>query len=320
MRIWCNAKFPPAVIEKLRAGLTGHELVLSAVATANNLTGGVHDPALASCVVAFGQPDPRQVIDTPAVKWVSLTSAGYTRYDTPEFKDAIKARGGAFTNASSVYNEPCAQHLLAMMLAFSRQLPAAMRVQPSKSWPYDTLRYETFLLKNQTVIFYGFGAIGQRLAQMLAPFSMNLIAVRRKLSEFPGVKVITFDQADALLKTADHVVNTLPEADGTDEFFNADRFGKFKHGSHFYNIGRGTTVDQQALLTMLETHRLAGAYLDVTMPEPLPLDSPLWTAPHCCITPHIGGGHINEFERQVDHFAENVRRYTSGQLLLDRIV
>ena len=93
-----------------------------------------------------------------------------------------------------------------------------------------------------------------------------------------------------------------------------------KPGAVFYNIGRGTTVDQDALGEALRSGRLRAAYLDVTDPEPLPPEHPLWTTPNCVITPHTAGGHDNEWTRLVQHFLANLRRHEAGQPLLDRVI
>ncbi len=319
--VWCNANFASEHVDKLRQGLGRHDLILPTKVAATNLVAGEPDPSLAQASIAFGQPDPDQVNSLPGVKWVHLTSAGYTRYDTPAFRDAMKSRGGVITNSSSVYDEPCAQHLLAMMLSFSRQLPECRIDQSTdKSWVYKQTRYETFLLQGQTVILYGFGAIGRRLVEMLAPFGMNIIAAKRHPAVYEGVSVVTPAEADTLLHTADHVINVLPASSETENYFHVERLNKLKPGAHFYNIGRGTTVDQFALMVELETKRIRGAYLDVTSPEPLPPDSPLWTAPNCHITPHIAGGHANEFDRLIAHFLENFARFTSGKPMNDRIL
>ncbi len=319
--VWCNANYAAEYVDKLRQGLGQHQLILPTKVAATNLVAGEPDPTLERATIAFGQPDPQQVISLPNLKWLHLNSAGYTRYDTPEFKNAMRSRGTVVTNASGVYDEPCAQHLLAMMLGFSRQLPECRIDQfTDRSWVYKQTRYETFLLQGQTILIYGFGAIGRRLVEMLAPFRMNLIAVKRNPTPHEGVKVVTPSEADALLHTADHVINALPASAETENYFHLDRFKLFKHGTHFYNIGRGTTVDQIGLMAELETQRIRGAYLDVTSPEPLPSDSPLWTAPNCHITPHIGGGHVNEFDRVIAHFLDNFERFTAGKSLNDRIV
>ena len=93
-----------------------------------------------------------------------------------------------------------------------------------------------------------------------------------------------------------------------------------KRGAVFYNIGRGTTVDQDALGEALRSGQLRAAYLDVTDPEPLPPEHPLWTTPNCVITPHTAGGHADEWVRLVKHFLVNLRRHEAGQPLLDRVI
>jgi phosphoglycerate dehydrogenase-like enzyme len=101
---------------------------------------------------------------------------------------------------------------------------------------------------------------------------------------------------------------------------NADRLSAVKHGTVFYNVGRGTTVDQDALLAALKSGQLSAAYLDVTDPEPLPTEHPLWTTPNCYITPHSAGGHKTEQERLVQHFLDNLRRFEKGETLQDRVI
>lgn len=316
LKIWCNVRLSPEERAKLQADIAPHELLTPGQLPGHHLSRGAVDPQLAAADVAFGQPDPQQVIATPALRWVHCSSAGYTRYDTPEFFSAIRSRGGAFTNSSGVFNEPCAQHVLAMMLAFSRQLPAAWGDQHrDRSWHTGHLRGNSFLLRGQSVLIYGFGAIGQRLAAMLAPFEMAINAVRRTPK---AENELTPEAADDLLPAADHVVNTLPASPSTDGFFNRERISAMS--GYFYNIGRGTTVDQAALVDALDAKSIHGAYLDVTAPEPLPPDSPLWTARNCYITPHSGGGHFDEHERLLAHFVENFRRFTGSGKLLNRIV
>jgi phosphoglycerate dehydrogenase-like enzyme len=101
---------------------------------------------------------------------------------------------------------------------------------------------------------------------------------------------------------------------------NTQRFAVVKPGARFYNIGRGTTVDQDALLRVLESGTLALAYLDVTDPEPLPSEHPLWTAPNCYITPHTAGGHKGEFERLVQHFLGNLRLFEQDEALRGQVI
>ena len=101
---------------------------------------------------------------------------------------------------------------------------------------------------------------------------------------------------------------------------NASRLALMKSSAIFYNIGRGSTVDEEALLLALRENRIAGAFLDVTAKEPLPPEHPLWTTANCYITPHTAGGHQDEFERLMLHFLENLRRFNSSESLNDRII
>ena len=320
LTIWCNPQVSEAARSVLIDGTKPHQLVFSPVAT-YNLDAGPPDPALVEADVAFGQPDPQTVMRADQLRWIHLTSAGYARYDTPDFRNALAARGAILTNSSQVYAEPCAQHLFAFMLAQARQLMWTHEMQlTERSWKTEPLRVASRLLTGQSVLLLGYGAIARRLVELVQPFAMKITAVRRQPSGDEAVQTIGETELERALTEADHVVNTLPEGNTTKQFMNAARFAAMKRHAIFYNVGRGNTVDQQALLAALEQEQIGAAYLDVTVPEPLPADHPLWTAPRCYITPHTAGGHSDEHERFVRHFLENLRRFTAGEPLLDRVM
>jgi phosphoglycerate dehydrogenase-like enzyme len=149
---------------------------------------------------------------------------------------------------------------------------------------------------------------------------MELVGVRRTPKGDEPVRTVTEDEADALLGSVDHVINILPAAAGTQHFFDARRLARMKSSAYLYNVGRGTTVDQDALAAVLRDGKLAAAYLDVTDPEPLPPAHALWDAPNCYITPHTAGGHDTEFERLVDHFLSNLHRFENGEPLSDQVI
>jgi phosphoglycerate dehydrogenase-like enzyme len=305
----------------LNDGVGQHRLIHSTLASASNLVAGAHDPAMEEADVAFGQPDPAGVMRCERLRWVHITSAGYTRYDTPEFRSALTARGAVFNNSSQVYAEPCAEHALAFMMAQARQIPQCLATQlGDHSWPTPERRIASRLMTGQSVLMLGFGAIGRRFAELLAPFRMKITAMRRKASIEAGVRIITEDSFISALAEADHVVNILPESPATRELVEARAFAAMKPGAVFYNIGRGTTVDQTALIVALQSGRLAAAYLDVTDPEPLPPDHPLWTAPNCFITPHTAGGHDTEQQSLVRHFLQNLALFDAGKPLIDRVI
>jgi len=321
LKIWCNGDFGPEGMALLEDGTRGHSLVLPGERHSSVLTPGRSDPALLSAHVAFGQPAPGDCMEAPDLRWVEVSSAGYTRYDTEEFRQAFRARGAVFTNASQVYADACAEHALAMMLADARQLLPSYGTQlADRGWPQPERRAKSRLLTGSTVALLGFGAIGRRLAQLLAPFGVRIYAVRRQIRSEPGVHVVPEERLTQVLSEADHVVNVLPENEETLRYVNARRIACMRHGARFYNVGRGATVDQDALLEALESGRIGAAYLDVTSPEPLPPGHPLWIAPNCYITPHTAGGRRDEGIQLVRHFLANLRAFEKGEPLADRVV
>lgn len=321
LTIWCNAHYPRGAMDELRGGIGANRLIQPDVRHQSNLVAAAADPLLAEADVALGQPDPRQVIASSRLRWVHLTTAGYTRYDTDAMRNALRARGAIMTNSSSVYDEPCAEHVLAMMLAVSRQLPECWADQnATHAWRAAEHRIRCRLLRDQTALILGFGAIARRLVELLQPFKMQLIAVRRAVSGTEPIRTLPYAQLPELIPLADHVINVLPSNATTDGLFDAKLIGLMKPSATFYNIGRGTTVEQSALQGALEKNAIAGAYLDVTDPEPLPPDHPLWRLPNCWITPHTAGGHADEFERMVRHFLDNLRKFEKGAELADRVI
>jgi phosphoglycerate dehydrogenase-like enzyme len=319
LNIWTNTPLPDSSLSRLRAGIAPNKLIISAQPT-NILSAGNPDPLLADADIAFGQPDPDQLLNLTRLKWLHLSTAGYTRYDRPDLRQNFSRKSVLVTNSSSVFDEPCAEHVLAFMLAGARDLPAALANQlGSRSWAQEDIRDHSRLLTGQSALLVGFGAIARRLAELLHPFRMNIQAIRRKPRGDESVPVHPVSDLETLLSAADHVVNILPADPSTSHFFNAPKFALMKPGAIFYNIGRGWTVDQHSLIQSLTSKHLAAAYLDVTDPEPLPPTHPLWSAPNCFVTPHTGGGSVDEFDRSVDHFLQNLKRFQSSAPLLNQI-
>jgi phosphoglycerate dehydrogenase-like enzyme len=318
--IWCNGKFEDAVMRRLREGVGDHRLLLSTVRESSVLAGGTPDPEMAEADIAFGQPSVGDCLRYPRLRWVQLTTAGYARYDTDEFRENFRARGARLTKSSVVYAEPVAQHVMAMILALARNLLPSYRDQlTDHAWHFLEHRRTSRLLCGQTVLLLGYGTIGRRLAELLAPFRCEIYAVRRQTRSERGVRIVPEEDLTRVLALADHVVNLLPESETTRNWVNARRLACFRPGSRFYNVGRGTTVDQNALLAALQAGIPAAAYLDVTEPEPLPPDHPLWTAPNCFITPHTAGGRHDQNDALVDHFLANLAAFTEGRPLVDAV-
>lgn len=320
LNIWINQPFPDAVRDHLIEAAAPSKLIFAKKPIASVLAAGTPDPDAHAADVLYGQPDPADVLAAKNARWVQLTSAGYTRYDDLVFLRALRERGTAFCNASSVYDEPCAQHVMAFLLGLARSLPQATLDQPTGQWNQAAIRRNSFLLRRQKVLLVGYGAIGQRLAELLSPYELQLLAFRRTVRGDELVRTLEIGDLDAHLPTSQIVINLLPSSAGTRGLFSADRLAKLPKEAIYISIGRGDTTDQDALLAALTNGRLAHAYLDVTSPEPLPPEHPLWKAPNVHITPHTAGGTVDEPMRLADHFLENLRRFTRGEAMLDRIV
>jgi phosphoglycerate dehydrogenase-like enzyme len=317
--IWTNTPLPDSSLNRLRAGIGPNRLLISNQLT-NILKAAGPDPLLADADIAFGQPDPDQLLALTRLKWIHLSTAGYTRYDRPDLRQFLASRKILVTNSSSVFDEPCAEHALAFMMAAARDFPAALANQLCpRAWPQDNIRMNSRLLTGQSVLLLGFGAITHRLVELLQPFRMTIRAVRRNPGQNEPIPVHPITELEKLLPASDHVVNILPGHPSTNHLMHSQRFALMRPGSIFYNIGRGSTVDQPALIESLIKGHVAAAYLDVTDPEPLPPNHPLWTTPNCFITPHTAGGHADEFDRTVDHFLENLKRFQSSIPLKDKI-
>jgi phosphoglycerate dehydrogenase-like enzyme len=312
--IWVNHRLTTPQEERLRHATASHQLVLAQ-------PGATSAPELSNMDVAFGQPPIVDLIASTRLRWVQLSSAGYGSYDRLDLRKAFSERAAVLTKSSFVYASPCAEHVLGFMLAWARQLPAAFGAQAGhRGWPQEELRRRSCLLEGQHVILFGFGSIGSRLVELCSPFTQYLLGVRRMVRGDERIPTISFDDPtlSEALGRADHVIDLLPGAAVTTGYFDDARFAACKQGAVFYNVGRGTTVDQPALIRHLVSGHLGAALLDVTEPEPLPPDHPLWQAPNCFITPHSAGGHHDEGDRLVEHFITNFKRFARSEPVLDR--
>jgi phosphoglycerate dehydrogenase-like enzyme len=321
LQIFSDSPLSPADKQLLLDGSAPHRILFPKKAVASVLGTPEPDPLFAEADVAFGQPDLESIARSERLKWIQVSSAGFTRYDTPEFRALVKERGLVVCNSSSVYAEACADHVFAFMLAHSRRLPQALASQAANASPeWFQLRGDSVSLRGQSVVILGFGTIATLLVKLLAPFEMRITAMRRSPRGDEGLPVVTPDQLPAALATADHVINILPDNPASRNFINAARISQMKPGVVIHNIGRGTTVNQEDLLEALRSGHAGAAWLDVTEPEPLPAEHPLRAEPNFFITPHIAGGHRGESQTLIRHFLRNLKNFTAGRPLADRIM
>jgi phosphoglycerate dehydrogenase-like enzyme len=322
MKIFIDFQLPDDALALLKREAGAHELLFSDKPSGTVLESGKLDAGFRQADIALGQPSPEGVQGAERLRWIHISSSSITRYDTDAFRTLVRKKGIQVTNSAHVYNRACADHVLSFMLAQSRLLPEALKTHRFKSGgSWLAHRSACVPLTGQRVLIAGFGAIGERLAELLRPFEMNLSGYRRFIRGDEPVRMVSGEaELAGELGKADHVINILPDSPFTKGFFDADRLGQFKPGAVFYNIGRGATVDQEALLARFELDPDFYAWLDVTEPEPLPEGHRLWRESRCRITPHVAGGHRGEALTLVRHFVANLRRFEKGEPLLDRVM
>ncbi len=247
----------------------------------------------------------------PRLRWIHTEGAGVDRTLT----EKLRQSGVVLTNSAGVHAVPIAEHVLALILAFARGLPALAKIQAKHAWVRpDENRFE---VEGQTLAVIGLGAIGQTLARKAQGLGLRVVGVRRRAEdklEFID-RLYRPEELDQALEQADHVAICLPLTPETLYLFGAPRFQRMKRGSYIYNIGRGAIIDSQALLNALDSGQVAGAGLDVTDPEPLLPQSPFWSQPNVIITNHTSGGSPKNPARTLDLFRDNLARAHRGEPL-----
>jgi phosphoglycerate dehydrogenase-like enzyme len=247
------------------------------------------------------------------LRWMHASGAGVERYELAQ----IAARGVTLTNSSGVSAPNMAEHVLGMMIALTRRFPRLLRAQTRREWRDEATHREVGELRGQTVLIAGIGEIGCAVAQRAAAFEMRVNGLRRRADAPPPAgfeQVFGIGDLAAALADADHVVVTLPNTPRSRGLFDAAAFAAMKPGAAIYNVGRGPVIDTAALIAALESGHLGAAGLDVTDPEPLPADSPLWEMENVLITAHTSGATPRYWERQGELIAENIRRIQRGEV------
>jgi phosphoglycerate dehydrogenase-like enzyme len=231
---------------------------------------------------------------------------------------AVRERGLLLTNMQRVAGPVMAEHVLAMMLAFARGLHYYVPQRIAGRWTDEPPAPDRLLtLQGKTLLVVGLGGIGGELAERAAALGMRVLAIRA--SGRTGPKSVSQvglpDDLLAFASRADFIVNTTPLTPATTGIFDARFFAAAKRGAYFFNVGRGPSVVQKDLVAALRSRKLAGAGLDVTDPEPLPADDPLWTMQNVIITPHVSGHADTGPEARYAILTENFRRYVAGDRL-----
>jgi len=263
---------------------------------------------------------PEQFALAKRLRWIHSPAAGVTQLLFPAVVDSDVV----VTNSTTVHSIPVAEQAIALMFALARRLRKAVEDQAAghwgqqESWNPDRIPTE---LNGKTLGLLGLGAIGREVASRAKALGMAVEAVKRDPSrgaEFAD-RVYPPQQLDTLLERADYLVLAIPGNAETRHMIGATQFARMKPSASLVNVARGTLIDTDALVRALESGKLAGAGLDVTDPEPLPPEHPLWRLPNVIITPHLAGATDRYWQRQADMVFANVRRYLAGQPLLNLV-
>lgn len=268
----------------------------------------------ADAIVGWGVSS-TEIAAAPNLRWIQTIGAGVENIIVPEMTE----RGIILTNNSGVHAPNISEHLMALILAFARRLPFLIRGQLVHEWRDTTGRQGAFELGGQTLLIVGLGDIGQALARRALAFGMNIVGVRRRFDQtVDGVsEVHGFDALPRLLPESHHVAICLPLTPHTRGLFDRDALLRMRPGAFLYNIGRGPIVDTAALIEALQSGHLGGAGLDVTDPEPLPPDSPLWDMENVIVTSHTSGATPIYWDRAIVILESNIERFRDGAELLN---
>jgi phosphoglycerate dehydrogenase-like enzyme len=293
------------------------------------------DPLVRDCEVVLGLVNPKGLAQSaPNLKWIHLTGAGV---DHVLQSDLLEQRQVVLTNSSGTSAPWIGEYVIGVMLQHSRGLDVSLRAKMRHEWFHQSVRALCQSLRGKAVGIIGYGSIGRAAACLAQPFGMKVLALKRDPSEhkdpgwsLPGMgdpeglipsQWFGPDERTELVRLSDYIVVAPPLTAETRNFLGAREFAAARPGAYLINVSRGEVIDQDALIEALNSRRLGGACLDVTTPEPLNLDSPLWDMETVALTFHTSAARpISTFyDLACELFAENLRRFMSGREMLNVI-
>jgi phosphoglycerate dehydrogenase-like enzyme len=245
-------------------------------------------------------------------RWIQLPSVDHKGY--------VGSDGVLLTNIRGLMADEIAQTVLGGLLGVYRGIFQAQKAQIRKDWKRWTIRNSSDSLSGKTVLFLGGGAIVQACIKLLKPFDCSVIVYRRQQKKIGSAKMI-YERSDVLaeLKNVDVVINALPSDEKTNDFMDTVFFNACRPHCVVLNVGRGSTVNEKALLYALKNKKIRAAVLDVTKTEPLSKTSPLWNQEGLYLMQHTAGGHNREENFKSVFFAENLKRYLSKKPLINQV-
>lgn len=242
------------------------------------------------------------------LRWIQSLYAGVGGFDV----DRIRERGIVLTSGAGIHAEAVAETVVGYMLIFERGFLQGLSQQRDRTWR----RYPTGELTNGTLGIVGLGEIGRRVAELGRAFGMTVIGTKRNadVDIDPVDEVFGPDDLHTVANRSDYLVVACPLTEETRGLFGREEFVAMPSSAVLINVARGPIVDEPALVVALQEGLIRGAALDVTDPEPLPPESPLWTMPEVIVTPHVAGSTDRYWERGAELFAENYARFVDDRL------
>ena len=279
-----------------------------------------YEALLDSADVLFGVPDQsgralgRTVAANPGLQWVhTIPAGGGQQVRAARLAEADLERI-VFTTSAGVHATPLAEFAVFGVLAGAKRLPWLLGMQRDKKWgPREPLHS----LAETTVLVVGLGAIGRLTASKLTALGCRVIGVHRREVEADVERIVPVERFAEAASEADAIVLALPGTEATRGMLSAEVLASVKPGATVVNVGRGTTVDEPALIEALQDGRVGLAVLDVTAVEPLPAESPLWELPNVVLAPHTAAISPHEPRLIAELFAENARRFLEGEPLIN---
>ncbi|NND73834.1 MAG: D-2-hydroxyacid dehydrogenase [Ilumatobacter sp.] len=250
-------------------------------------------------------------LQCPQLAWFHTMSAGV---DSPVFGRMVDD-GVRLTTSSGASAPPIARTVMMYLLALARKLPERIRDQADGRWGWE--RWDE--LEGRRLVVVGYGPIGREVVRLASCFGMDPVIVRRQIRGDEPCETRVLGELHDVVAGADAVVVALPLNDDTRGIVSAELIGAMPPHAFFVNVGRGELVDQDALTAALAAARLGGAGLDVTTPEPLPPDDPLWTLPNVIITPHNSGSTDGTGRRAAEAFLANLARWVADEPLANEV-
>lgn len=278
---------------------------------------GPDQAVLKNAEVFLGYCTPQILRTAVHLRWLQNYGVGVDRCAS---MPGIKNRHLLITNNRHYSAPPIAEHVIAMMLMLTRNLTGWHAAQLAGRWGRGPgTRAPMIEVKDKTMLIAGLGSIGTEVARRAHGLGMHVIATRN--SSHKGPDFVDYvglpDELNSLAARADVIVNALPLTPKTTGIFNRKFFSGLKKGSYFISVGRGASTVTADLVAALKDGTLAGAGLDVTDPEPLPPDNPLWKMLNVIITPHISSRSDRALERRWVVIRDNIRRYINGEKMLN---